>query len=246
MKEDIYTYIKEGKIDINNQEKFFGTLIKGLLLKLDDDIKIRNISVPHYIMHTGDDIMYLKNKGYDNSLEPLEVTNENYIYSMVPKCIVKPSGVDIQPDQFTSPYSIGNFQLDYNNNLYNIKAEFRRMPVKMSVELKYFVDSYTDLLELIQQIISKLCFIKTYNIVYMGQMIKCSYKIPEAFSGEFLTEIEGSSTEDRCKTLPLTLEIETSYPVFAEKTVMDPSKITTNIGWNATQSGTSQELNKAK
>ena len=52
--------------------------------------------------------------------------------------------------------------------------------------------------------------------------------------------------EDRSKTLSISLEIETSYPVFAEKTVMDPSKITTNIGWNATQSETNQELNKAK
>lgn len=246
MKEDIYELIRKGKIDINNQEKFFSILIKGLLLKLDDDIKIRNIRVPHYIMHTGDDIMYLKGKEHDNSKEPLEVTNENYVYSVVPKCIVKPSGFDIQPDQLTSPYSIGNFQFDFKKRLYNVKAEFRRIPIKISVELKYFTDSYNDLLELIQQIISKLCFVKTFNVVYMGQVIKCSYRIPEAFSGEFLTELEGNTMEDRSKTLSISLEIETSYPVFAEKTAMDPSKITTNIGWNAAQSGTNQELNKAK
>lgn len=246
MKEDIYELIRKGKIDINNQEKFFSILIKGLLLKLDGDVKIRNIRVPHYVMHTGDDIMYLRGKEHDNSKEPLEVTNENYVYSMVPKCIVKLSGFDIQPDQLTSPYSIGNFQFDYEKRLYNVKAEFRRIPIKMSVELKYFTDSYNDLLELIQQIISKLCFIKTFNVVYMGQVIKCSYRIPEAFSGEFLTELEGNTTEDRSKTLPLSLEIETSYPVFAEKTAMDPSKIVTNIGWDATQSETNQELNKIK
>ena len=43
--------IRNGVLDINVQELFFSTLIKGLLYKLNNEIKIRDIYVPHFIMH---------------------------------------------------------------------------------------------------------------------------------------------------------------------------------------------------
>ena len=138
--------IREGEIDINNQELFFSTLIKGLMLKLNQDISIRNIPVPHIIVHTGSDALYLEQKGYDNSIEPLSISNENYIYNISPRCVVNPGGIDLVLDQLTHPYTLGQLQYDSGDNLYNLTSEFRRLPLKLSVELKYFVDSYRDLL----------------------------------------------------------------------------------------------------
>lgn len=228
----IYEDIRKGLIDINNQEKFFSLLIKGLLISLNDNLSIRNTKIPHYIINTGDDVLYLINKGYDFSLEPLTITNENYIYNKNPRGILTPGGIDVLADQLTSPYSQGIIQLDYNDVIYNISAEFRRIPVKLTIELKYYVDSYTDLLELFQQILSKYCFIRTYNIVYMGQQIKCSYKIPEAFNGEILTDLEGNTTDNKSRILNLSLEIETNYPVFFEKTATNPAWIIKNTEWD--------------
>ena len=212
--------IRRGEIDINNQELFFSILLKGLLLSLEDEISIRNISVPHFIVHTGSDALYLEHKGYDISKEPTQVTNESYIYTIVPRCVVTPGGIDLVPDQLSNPYTLGQAQYDSGENLYNLKGEFRRMPIKLSVELQYFTDSFTDMLELIQQIITKLTFIRTYNITYLGQAIKCSYKIPESFSGEHLTEMDGMTQDDKCHKIPLNLEIETNFPVYSSRTIM--------------------------
>jgi hypothetical protein len=219
-RQDIIQDIRLRKIDINNQELFFSHLIKGLMIKLNEDISIRGIPVPHMIIHTGSDALYLEKKGQDQSLEPFQTTNESYIYTIIPRCVVNPGGVDLVPDQLTNPYSIGQLQYDAGDNLYNLSGEFRRMPIKLSVELKYFTDSYRDLLELVQQILTKLAFIRTYQITYMGQIINCSYKIPESFSGEHLTELDGTTQDDKCHTLPLSLEIETSLPVYAPETIM--------------------------
>ena len=52
--------IREGEIDINNQSLFFSAIIKGLLNKLYKDLKIRDIYIPHFILNTGDDTMYLQ------------------------------------------------------------------------------------------------------------------------------------------------------------------------------------------
>ena len=212
--------IRKGEIDINNQELFFSTLIKGLILKLNQDISIRNIPVPHVIVHTGSDALYLERKGHNQSIEPTEISNEDYIYSIIPRCVVNPGGIDLVADQLTNPYSLGQIQYDSGDNLYNLCGEFRRLPLKLSVELKYYTDSYRDLLELIQQTLTNLAFIRTYHITYMGQQIICSYKIPEAFSGEHLTEMDGKTQDDKYHTLPLTIEVETNLPVFEKRTIM--------------------------
>lgn len=212
--------IRKGDIDINNQELFFSNLIKGLMLKLNEDISIRGIPVPHMIVHTGSDALYLEHKGQDQSIEPYEVSNENYIYNIIPRCVVTPGGIDLLLDQITNPYTLGQLQYDSGDNLYNLCGEFRRLPLKLTVELKYYTDSYRDMLELVQQTLTNLAFIRTYNITYMGQMITCSYKIPEAFSDEHLTELDGTTQDNKCHTLPLSIEVETNLPVFEKRTIM--------------------------
>lgn len=217
---EILEKIRKGEIDINNQELFFSNLIKGLMLKLNKDISIRGIPVPHIIVHTGSDSLYLEHKGYDQSIEPLEVSNENYIYNISPRCVVTPGGITLLQDQVTNPYTLGQLQYDSGDNLYNLCGEFRRIPLKLTVELKYFTDSYRDMLELVQQTITNLVFIRTYDITYMGQKIACSYKIPESFTNEHITELDGKTTDDKYHKLPISIEVETNIPVFEKRTIM--------------------------
>jgi hypothetical protein len=226
---EIIEQIREGKIDINNQELFFSTLIKGLMLRLDDDISIRGISVPHLIIHTGSDVLYLEHKGYDQSIEPMQVSNEDYTYNVVPRCVVSPGGIELVADQLTNPYSFGQFQYESNEEILNLTAEFRRMPIKLNVELKYLTDSYRDLLELTQQVLTKLSFIRTYYITYMGQSIQCSYRIPDSFSGEYITELDGTTTDSKNKTMNIALEVESNLPIISPRTIMSSDKVLTNF-----------------
>lgn len=215
--------IRMGVLDINVQELFVSTLIKGLLYNLNNDIKIRNLSVPHIILHTGDDRMWLETKGYDASIEPLTISNENNVYSIIPKCIVTPSNIDLDINQLTSPYSKGILQYEVKDGdyqgVYALSGEFRRMPIKLTVELKYYTNSYTDMLELIQYVISNLAFIRTYDIMYLGQKIKCSYKIPESFGEEHTMEIDGALSDGREHSLNLSLEVESNLPIFNNRTI---------------------------
>lgn len=222
--------IRTGVLDINVQDLFLSIVIKGLLYDLNDCINIRKDPVPHMILHTGDDRMYLEAKGYDASIEPIDISNENYIYSITPRCIVNPSGVDLDTAQLTSPYSLGAIQYTVrdgeNSGIYLLRGEFRRMPIKLSVDLKYYTDTFTDMLELIQCIISNLSFVRTFDVMYMGQKIKCSYKIPESFSEEHTMELDGAMTDNRSHSLNLSIELESNFPVFNNRTIMGPNIIT--------------------
>lgn len=219
--------IRSGEIDINNQELFFSALIKGLILNLNKCISIRNVPVPHIIIHTGSDALYLENKGQDYSIEPESVSNENYIYNIIPRCVVNPGGITLLPDQLTSPYSMGQLQYESEESVVNLVGEFRRMPLKLSVELKYFTDSYRDLLEAVQQVLTKLAFIRVYNITYMGQMIQCSYRIPDSFTDEHVTELDGKSQDEKAHILPISLEVETNMPIYSPQTIMYPTNYIT-------------------
>lgn len=226
--------IRTGALNVNVQELFFKLLIKGVLISLNENIKIRGTKVPHIIMHTGDDRMFIDSKEYDFSIEPNNISNENYFYNMVPRCVVEPAGISFDTAQLTSPYSKGILQLDINNikelessEIYTFSGEFRRMPLKMSFELKYLVDSYTDMLELIQYITSNLCFIRTFNINYLGQKILCSYKIPDSFDEEHQIEIDGSINDSREHKLNLSIEVETNIPIFENRTIVSIDNIIT-------------------
>lgn len=227
----IVDMIRKGALDINVQELFLSALIKGLLLNLKNDIKIRDEAVPHMIIHTGDDRLWLEQKGYDASIEPLIISNENNVYDNIPKCVVNLSNIDVDTAQLTSPYSIGQTQYVVNggdySGTYALKGEFRRIPMKMNFELKYYVDSYTDMLELIQYIVSNLAFIRTYDIVYMGQKIKCSYKIPDSFGEEHTMDIDGALSENRLHSITLAIEVETNMPVYNNRTIASADRIIT-------------------
>ena len=226
---EITKKIRNGEIDINNQSHFFSFLIKGLLVHLNKDISIRNTPIPHYIVNTGNEFMMQEVKGYDHSKDPIEVTNESYIYTTIPRCAVTPKGIQLISNQLTSPYSNGQLQLEYDGQIISYVSEMRRMPLKMTFELKYIVSSYTDTLELVQQIITKLAFVQHYNIVYMGQGIVCSYNLPDSLDDEKVIEFDGNYTDDRRHSVTFDIEVETNMPIYHPGSVISSSDYITNI-----------------
>lgn len=205
---------------MNNKELFMSTLFKALLYNLNHQMMLRDKNIPHFILNTGDDIMYLENKGQDNSKEPQQVSNEDYIYNSIPRCIVNLGGIEVLEDQVTSPYSRGEFEISTDDILQAFSAEFRRIPLRFSVTLKYYLDSFTDVLSVTQYIITKLLFIRTFKFDYLGQTIEASYKVPTSFDNEKNITFDGGTTEQKLRTIELTLEVETNMPVYDERTAI--------------------------
>jgi hypothetical protein len=228
--EGIVKKINNGEIDINNQQNFFSTILKGLLIKLNEDVSLRDIPVPHFILHTGDDTLYIENKYEYYNASALETTSENYIYNTIPRCIVTPGGINFEIDQLTSSHALGQMQFEYQGFIYNLTGEFRRLPTKVGIELTYYTDTYNDMLWLIQQIATKLSFIRTYKVVYMGQVITCSYQIPESFSGEYMTEMDGSTEDNRNRKINLSIEVECNLPIWNCESITDSSKYINGFG----------------
>lgn len=221
MDKELRYKINKGEIDINNMSNFFSILLKGLIFNLNNRIFLHGVSVPHYIINTGDDTMYLEVKGQDHSIEPQEISNEKYVYSMIPRCVVNPGGIDVIGDQLTNPFTRGTLNVEYEGRVVSFNSEYRRIPIKMTIGLKYYVDTFTDSLSIAQQIISKLIFLQTFSISYMGQNIRCSYKVPESISPEKNIEFDGGTTDQKARTIELDLELETNFPVYDGSTAIE-------------------------
>lgn len=225
--------IQTGKIDINNQQAFFKNLMRALITKLNSQFTCRGTSIPHYILNSGDDIMYLENKGQNASIEPYEVSNENYIYTTIPRCIINPEGIEFLGDQLTSPYSFGQFQYSSENgDLIQFSAEFRRMPFKMTVELKYYFDTMTDVFEYVQQVFSRTLSIQTFQFQYLGQTITSSYQVPTGYNPEVNITFDGATTDSKYRVLSISLEVESNFPYYNNRTVVENSN-TISIYTNA-------------
>lgn len=221
----LWIAIQKGEVDINNQQLFFSIVAKGFIYKLNQNLKLRGINIPHYILNTGDDIMYLEVKGQDHSVEPIEVSNEDFIYSQIPRCMIQPTGMDIQMDQLSNPYSYGKFEIEHGDMIHSFRAEFRRIPVTYGFSLKYYLDNFTDSLDVIQQIISNLSFVNLFKVIYLGQQINCSYQIPDSYQTEHMVEFDGITTDSKYRTISLELAVSTNIPVIHKETVIPSDMI---------------------
>ena len=222
---DIVSKIRKGEIDINNQSLFLPIVIKGLMVSLNNKIKIRKKDISHFIINTGDDTMYLSVKGQNASIEPLQVSNEDYVYNTIPRCVVSTGGIDIEPDQLTSPYTRGQLQYEDKDTLMTLSGEFRRIPIQLHINCKYYTDTWTDMMELTQQIISKMAFVQTYDISYMGQAIHCSYTIPTSLEGEYMIDMDGTTQDNKARTLEISIDVETNLPVWEPRTIVDAGNV---------------------
>ena len=224
---ELWKKIREGVIDVNNQDLFFGILSKAFLYNINQKLTLRGTPIPHYILNTGHNIMYLEIKGQDHSIErPIisgqtpVVSNENFMYSQIPRCMVQPAGINIQTDQLTSPYSYGRFEVEVEDMIYIFRSEFRRIPVVVSYSLKYYLDSFSDAISVSQQLINKLAFINNFDFTYLGNVLKASYMLPSDINTEFQIEFDGLTQDSKNRTISLDMEVSTNIPIIYPETII--------------------------
>lgn len=212
--------IISGEIDVNNKDLFMSILFKALCHQLNHQLYLRNKKIPHFMINTGDDIMYLEVKGQEQSKDPKETINEDFVYNSVPRCVLNMADLEVLEDQITNPYTRGRFELEHEDQIVGFTGEFRRIPLKLTVMLKYYLDNFTDVLTVTQHIITKLLFIRTFKFDYLGETIEASYKVPTSYSHDKNITFDGGTTEQKLRTIELSLDVETNMPVFDVRTTI--------------------------
>ena len=206
----------------DRDDRFFSILVKGLLNWLTRNIIMYNKPIKHYIKDTGSSYMYVETNGYEYTVNT--VTGEDWMYNEMPRCLVDIEGIDIPFEELTNPYARGIYERLDGKDIKGYNAQIRRMPIEMSLTLHYVLSNYNESLILIQELIDKVCFQQYFKIVYLGQIIPCSFEVPSNFNIQF-NKIDMTSTETNQKQIDLQLKVCSNYPCIDERTEISNDKI---------------------
>ena len=205
-------------------ERFFAIIMKGVLAFLNKNIVLNGSPIQHFVFNTGSSYMYLEDDGYEFSM--CETTGEDQMYMKMPRCICTFGDISVTQEELTSQYVRGIYERvsSLTGKMKSYSAELRRLPLEISLSLQYVLSTTNESLILMQELIDKIIFQRYFNIVYLGQRIKCSIEFPSNVKFEF-NKIDMASPETRHKTINLELKICTNYPIINVETELDGNTV---------------------
>ena len=213
----------------NRDERFFSLVIKGLLSWLNRNIVLYNKSVNHFIFNTGSSYLYMESNGYEYNVT--EVTGEDSLYMKLPRCLIEISDINIPMEELSAPFSRGNYERRSGNQLQGFNAEMRRLPIEITINMKYYLSNFNETIVLLQELIDKLVFQKYFNITYLGKVLQCSIEFPANYNPE-LNKIDMSSPEPNQRNITLDVKVCTNYPLIDTRTEIPTDKVISQFGHN--------------
>ena len=212
----------------NRDERFFSIIIKGLISWLNRNIVLYNKPINHFIFNTGSSYLYMESNGYEYNLN--ETTGEDMMYMQLPRCVMNIGDIAFPSEELTSPYARGNYERRTGNMLSGYNAEIRRLPIEISIDLRYYLSNFNETIVLLQELIDKIVFQQYYNVIYLGQVIQCSIEFPANVTPE-INKIDMTSPEPNQRNIALGIKICTNYPLINTRTETPTDKIITSYGY---------------
>ena len=211
----------------NRDERFFSLVVKGLLSWLNRNIVLYNKSINHFIFNTGSSYLYVESNGYEYNVS--ETTGEDTMYMKLPRCLIEISDINIPMEELSAPFSRGNYERRSGNQLQGFNAEIRRLPIELTINMKYYLSNFNETIVLLQELIDKLVFQRYFNITYLGKVVQCSIEFPANYNPE-LNKIDMSSPEPNQRNITFDIKICTNYPLIDTRTEIPTDKVISKFG----------------
>lgn len=211
----------------NRDDRFFAVVIKGVIAWFNKNIVMYNKPINHFILDTGSAYLYVENNGYEYTIN--ETTGEDMMYMQMPRCIIEVSNISFPQEELTSPFSRGNYERRSGNNIKGFNAEIRRLPVEISLNLKYVFSNFNESIVVLQELIDKIIYQHYFRITYLGQIIQCSIEFPADTNPE-INQIDMTSVDVNQKNLTLDVKVCTNYPIINERTEIATNAIISSFG----------------
>ncbi len=204
-------------------ERYFSILIKGCLNWFNNHVMLYDKPINHFIFSTGSAIMYVESNGYE--LNWSETTGEDQIYMKMPRCVCEIGDVNVPTEELTNPYVRGIYERKSSDGNYKgYNAEIRRLPIELTMTLRYVLSNFNESIILLQELLEKLVFQKYFNINYLGQRINCSIEFPQQDTIQ-ANKIDFDSTETNQKVIEISIKISSYLPIINERTEVPNDKV---------------------
>lgn len=219
-------------------DRFFSILVKGVLSWLTNNIVLYGEPIKHFILVTGSSYMYMESNGY--SYDAKQTSGEDQIYMKTPRCICEVGEVSVPTEELTQPFVRGNYERQVGDDIVGMNAEVRRLPISMTISLKYVLSTFNEGMVLLQEIFDKLIFNRYFRISYLGQNIQCLINFPSEEQVS-VNKIDMTSTDTNQKTIEFSITVLSAYPQINERTEIRNTQIISSFG---TEVNLHKELDK--
>ena len=199
----------------DRDDRFFAVITKGILSYLNENIVLYDKPINHFIFNTGSSYLYIEKNGYQYNMN--EVTGEDNLYMKMPRAIVELSSIAIDTTELSNPFIRGQYERLNGDVIQGFNATIRRLPIEISMEIKYVLSNYNESIVLLQELYDKLIFQRYFYITYLGEMIQCSIEFGTDAKPEF-NKVDLTSTEVNQRNLNINIKVATSYPIIDERT----------------------------
>jgi hypothetical protein len=211
----------------DRDERFFALVIKGVLSWLNSNLLMYNKPIRHFILNTGSSYLYLENNGYEYTW--CETSGEDYMYMETPRCLVSVGNFNVPLEELTAPYVRGEYERISNapstkGQIVAYNAEMQRLPIEMNLTLKYVFSNFNEAIIFTQELFECVLFQQYFDIIYLGQIIKCSIEI-NGDTNIQLNEIDLSSKDVNQRTMEFEIKVTTNLPIINEKTESKSSNV---------------------
>lgn len=211
----------------NRDERFFSILIKGILGWLTQNIVLYGKPIKHFIFNTGSSVMYMESNGYEYNMN--ETSGEDWIYHEMPRCVCEFGNISVPQEELSNPFIRGVYERRSGDDIVGYNSEIRRLPIELSIHLRYILSNMNESLILIEELINKLVFQQYFNIVYLGQIIECSLEHDGSHQVE-INKIDMANAETNQKTIDFDLKICSNYPIINERSECNNKNIIGEFG----------------
>ena len=143
----------------------------------------------------------------------------------MPWCVCEIGDVNVPTEELTNPHVRGIYERrssDGNYKGYN--AEIRRLPIELTMTLRYVLSNFNESIILLQELLEKLIFQRYFNINYLGQRINCSIEFPQQNNMQ-TNKIDFDSTETNQKVIEINIKINSYLPVINERSEIPNDKV---------------------
>lgn len=211
----------------DRDERFFAIVIKGALSWLNSNLLMYNRPIRHFIFNTGSSYLYLENNGYEYTW--CETTGENLMYMETPRCLVKVGSFNVPLEELTAPYVRGEYERisnapDAKGQIVAYNAEMQRLPIEFTLNLNYVFSTFNEAIIFTQELMENVLFQQYFDVIYLGQIIKCSIEI-NADTNIELQEVDLASQDVNQRTMSFDIKITTNLPIINIQTESRSSNI---------------------
>lgn len=215
----------------NNTYNYHDSKIRSIIIavlgEFQNKIKIRQYTdnneytihaIPFYYSLTGaEDFLLDHFMSTDYSaLSNNEIDNN---YEIIPRGIITMTSLDIDSGSLMNRHVRVEIPKKVDETTYKMYSyETMIIPLNLSFDVKVICNSNIEMLKITEVLISEMYKVNNFYVDFGGYHVRGSMNLPESFDREQLFEF--SFTDKKVYDIAFSVEVQTSFPVFDEKSEM--------------------------